>query len=169
MALASALANSPSSILQTLTEVIFELTQSDSSDVSLLTKDGKRFYWAALAGKWRPHVGGGTPRHFGPCGDVLDRNARLLMRHWERRYSYLLPILPPAEEGLLVPFYLGGRAVGTIWAVMHSDHHKFDAEDDRVMGSLAGFASSAYRALVCIDDLTIQVAERERAPTASSR
>ena len=46
---------------------------------------------------------------------------------------------------------------------MHSDRRKFDAEDDRVMGSLGKFASSAYQALLHIDDLTFQVAEREKA------
>jgi PAS domain-containing protein len=46
---------------------------------------------------------------------------------------------------------------------MHSTRHNFDAEDDRVMASLGKFASSAYQALVHIEDLKIQVAEREKA------
>jgi PAS domain S-box-containing protein len=112
---------------------------------------------------WNPHVGGGTPRNFGPCGDVLDQNRTLLFRHFERRYPYLLPVIPAAEECLLVPFHVAGKAVGTIWGIMHSDRRKFDAEDDRVMGSLGTFASSAYQALVHIDDLKFQVAEREKA------
>src|SRR5260370_28340034 len=33
--------------------------------------------WAAIAGAWQPHIGGGTPRDFGPCGDVLDRNDKI--------------------------------------------------------------------------------------------
>jgi PAS domain S-box-containing protein len=112
---------------------------------------------------WNPHVGGGTPRNFGPCGDVLDQNRPLLFQHFERRYPYLLPVIPAAEEWLLVPFYVAGKAVGTIWAIMHSDRRKFDGEDDRVIGSLGKFASSAYQALLHIDDLTFQVAEREKA------
>ena len=101
---------------------------------------------------WNPHVGGGTPRNFGPCGDVLDQNRTLLFKHFERRYPYLLPVFPAAEECLLVPFYVAGKTVGTIWAIMHSDRRKFDAEDDRVMGSLGKFASSAYQALTSISD-----------------
>jgi PAS domain S-box-containing protein len=170
VALVSALADSPSSILQTLAETILDITQCESAGLSLLTRDGerpdasgKRFYWPAIAGMWNPHVGGGTPRNFGPCGDVLDQNRTLLFRHFERRYPYLLPVIPAAEECLLVPFYVAGKAVGTIWAIMHSDRRKFDAEDDRVMGSLGRFASSAYQALVYIDDLKFQVAEREKA------
>lgn len=168
--LVSALADSPDTILQTLADTILEITDSDSAGLSLLTKDGKtphvdgkRFYWPAIAGKWNPHIGGGTPRDFGPCGDVLDRNITMLFTHWERRYPYLGCATPLAEEGLLVPFYVGGKAVGTIWAIMHSDRRKFDAEDDRVMASLGKFASSAYQALMHIEDLKFQVAEREKA------
>src|ERR687891_1254973 len=168
--LVSALADSPGTILQTLAETILDITRCDSAGLSLLTRDGKtpdvcgkRFYWPAIAGMWNPHVGGGTPRDFGPCGDVLDQDRTLLFRHFERRYPYLQPVIPAAEECLLVPFHVAGKAVGTIWGIMHSDRRKFDAEDDRVMGSLGKFASSAYQALVHIDDLRFQVAEREKA------
>jgi PAS domain S-box-containing protein len=170
VALVSALADSPSTIFQTLAETIRDITECDSAGLSLLTKDGKtpdvrgqRFYWPAICGTWNPHVGGGTPRNFGPCGDVLDLNRTLLFKHFERRYPYLMPVIPAAEECLLVPFYVGGKAVGTIWAIMHSDRRKFDAEDDRVMASLGKFASSAYQAWMHIEELKIQVAEREKA------
>jgi PAS domain S-box-containing protein len=168
--LVSALADSPGTILQTLAETILHVTQCDSAGLSLLTRDGrtpdvcgKRFYWPAIAGMWDPHVGGGTPRDFGPCGDVLDQNRTLLFRHFERRYPYLLPVIPVAEECLLVPFHVAGVAVGTIWAIMHSDRRKFDGEDDRVMASLGKFASSAYQTLTNIEDLKFQVSVREKA------
>jgi PAS domain S-box-containing protein len=170
VALMSGLADSPSTIFQTLADTILDITQCDSAGLSLLTRDGqkpdvcgKRFYWPAIAGMWNPHVGGGTPRNFGPCGDVLDQNRTLLFTHFERRYPYLMPVSPAAEECLLVPFYVAGEAVGTIWAIMHSDRRKFDAEDDRVMASLGKFASSAYQALAHIEDLKFQVSEREKA------
>jgi hypothetical protein len=99
-ALAQALADSPSTILQTLADTILDVFQADSAGVSLVTADGKRFYWPAIAGVWKPHLGGGTPRDFGPCGDVLDRNVPLLFSHFERRYTYLMPVMPPAEECL---------------------------------------------------------------------
>jgi hypothetical protein len=89
VALASALADSPRTILQTLAEKVLEVLQADSAGLSLLTKDEKRFYWAAIAGAWQQHIGGGTPRDFGPCGDVLDRNVPMLFTHWERRYRVL--------------------------------------------------------------------------------
>src|SRR5262249_34856714 len=168
VALAIALVDSRQSILQTLAETILQVTESDSSGVSLLTTEdgGKRFYWPAIAGMWKPHIGGGTPRDFGPCGDVLDRNCTLLFKHFERRYTYFLPITPLIEECLLVPFYVGGKAVGTIWAIMHSDRRKFDVEDERLMSVLGQFASLAYQTLTSIEDLKLQMAAREKAEAA---
>src|SRR5262245_49858755 len=166
VALVSALAESPHTILQTLAEKVLDVLQADSAGLSLLTKDEKRFYWAAIAGAWQPHIGGGTPRDSGPCGDVLDRNVPMLFTHWEQRYPYLRPATPLAEEGLLVPFYVNGKAVGTIWAIAHNDRRKFDAEDLRLLESLGRFASAAYQAVASIDDLEFQIAEREKAETA---
>jgi signal transduction histidine kinase len=146
VSLVRALADSPRLILQTLAETILESVDADSAGVSALTKEdgGRRFYWPAIAGIWKPYIGGGTPRDFGPCGDVLDRDAPLLFRHFERRYTYFLPVTPPVEECLLVPFYVDGRAVGTIWAIAHDERRRFDAEDLRQLESLGRFASAAY-------------------------
>ena len=170
VALASALAESRHTILDVLADTILRVTDADSSGLSLLTSDGatpndegQRFYWPAIKGMWKEHVGGGTPRDFGPCGDVLDRDCTLLFRHFERRYPYLLPVSPAAEECLLVPFYVRGKAVGTIWAMMHSDRRRFDSEDQRLMSVLGQFASLAYQTLGTIDDLNSQVAAREKA------
>ena len=166
IALARALADSPHTILQRLAEKVLEVLSADSAGLSLLTKDEKRFYWAAIAGAWKPHKGGGTPRNFGPCGDVLDHNIPMLFTHWERRYPYLSPATPLAEEGLLAPFHVEGRAVGTIWAIAHTKHRKFDLEDVRLLESLGRFAAAAYQAVASIDDLTVEVAEREKAEAA---
>jgi hypothetical protein len=50
VALVSTLADSPHTILQTLADKILEVLDADSAGLSLLTKDQKRFYWAAIAG-----------------------------------------------------------------------------------------------------------------------
>ena len=164
-ALAQALADSPRTILQQLAETILEVFRCDSAGISLLTTDdgGNRFHWPAIAGVWKPYIGGGTPRDFGPCGDVLDRNAPLLFRHFERRYTYFLPVTPPVEECLLAPFYVGGKAVGTIWAIAHNDRRTFDAEDMRQLVSLGNFASAAYQAVAFSDALEQRVTELQEA------
>jgi len=165
-ALVSALADSPSTILQTLVDKVLEVLRAGSTGLSLVTKDEKRFYWAAIAGAWRPHLGGGTPRNFGPCGDVLDHNVPMLFTHWEWRYPYLGVAIPLAEEGLLVPFYVNGKAVGTIWAIAHDKSRQFDAEDLRLLESMGRFASAAYQAVESIENLKFQIGEREKAESA---
>lgn len=158
VSLAQAMADSPRTILQTLAETILEVFKCGSAGISLLTEDEKRFYWPAIAGVWSEHIGGGTPRDFGPCGDVLDRDIPLMFRHPERRYDYLQSIMPSPEECLLVPFYVAGKAVGTIWAITHSQRRQFDAEDRRQLVSLGRFASSAYQVVESLKHLEKQVA-----------
>jgi signal transduction histidine kinase len=165
--LTEALADSPQTILQTLADMILEMFDSGSAGISLLTSrdNGKNFFWPAISGKWKPYIGGGTPRDFGPCGDVLDHNAPLLFRHIEQRYTYFKPINPPVEECLLVPFYVKGRAVGTIWAVAHDSRCKFDAEDERLMSSLGKFASSAFQVVASLDTIKSQLVEQTHSET----
>jgi PAS domain S-box-containing protein len=166
VALVSAIADSPRTILQTLADKVLDVLDADSAGLSLLTKDEKRFYWAAISGAWRPHIGGGTPRNFGPCGDVLDRKNAMLFTHWERRYPYLATAIPLADEGLLVPFFVNGKAVGTIWAIAHNSRRKFDAEDLRLLESMGRFASAAYQTVESIEDLKLEIAAREKAEAA---
>lgn len=139
------LGNSPENILQTLAKILLEVFKADSAGMSLLAESGQEFHWVAIAGAWSPHLGGGTPRDFGPCGDVLDCGRPMLFKHWERRYPYLADATPLAKEGLLVPFYVDGKAIGTIWTIAHTDTRKFDAEDLRQLESMGKFASVAYQ------------------------
>ena len=144
--LVQALANSPDDVLSVLVQKVLELLRADSAGISLLTSDGLRFYWPAIAGLWEPYTGGGTPRDFGPSGDVLDRDAPLLFGQIARRYSYFQSVTPAIEEALLVPFHVGGKPVGTLWAVSHGDR-RFNAEDLRQLQGLARFASAAYQTI----------------------
>jgi PAS domain S-box-containing protein len=75
---------------------------------------------------------------------VLDRNAPQICRHAEVDFPYFGKVSPLVEEALLVPFYLNGEAVGTVWVVSH-DQHRFDAEDLRILTNLGNFASAAYQ------------------------
>jgi PAS domain S-box-containing protein len=90
----------------------------------------------------------------------------MLFSHWERRYPYLGTAIPPADEGLLIPFYASGKAVGTIWAIAHDTHRKFDSEDLRLLESMGRFASAAYQAVESIEGLKLEIAARERAEAA---
>lgn len=153
IALAEEMASSPREILQRLAEAALDLCRAQSAGISLLEGDKKRFHWPALAGQWARHLGGGTPRDYGPCGTVLDRDAPLLFSHPERFFPYLVPVTPGIEEALLVPFYLNGEAVGTIWVIVHDKSRQFDTEDLRLLSSLGKFASAAYQVLSSLDAL----------------
>jgi PAS domain S-box-containing protein len=90
----------------------------------------------------------------------------MLFTHWERRYPYLSSATPLADEGLLVPFFVSGKAVGTIWVIAHSGRRKFDAEDLRLLESMGRFASAAYQTVESIGGLKLEVAAREKAEAA---
>ena len=162
VSLAQALADSPRTILHTLTDIMLETLHCGSAGISLLSTDGTQFHWPAIAGLWKPHIGRGSARDFGPCGDVLDRNVPLLFRHLERRYVSFQSITPPIEEYLSVPLYVAGKAVGTIWAITHDKRRSFDNEDLRMLVSLGGFASLACRAAESWNELDHEGEERYR-------
>jgi PAS domain S-box-containing protein len=145
--LTQALAHPPHGILQKLAETALTLCRAHSAGVSLLEPDGKRFFWPAVVGQWACHAGGGTPRDYGPCGTVLDRDAAQLMSHPERHFTLFASVTPLIEEALVIPFYVEGRAVGTVWIIAHDQSRQFDSEDLRVMTNLGKFAAAAYQAL----------------------
>ncbi|BCG78970.1 PAS domain S-box protein [Mesorhizobium sp. 113-3-3] len=145
--LAHELASSPEGILRKLADTALGLCRAHSAGLSILEEgDGKsNFHWRAIAGQWAPHLNGGTPRNFGPCGTVLDQGVAMICSHPEVDFPYWEPIRPVLEEGLLIPFYIKAEAVGTIWVVAHDTSRRFDAEDLRVMTSLSAFAATAYQ------------------------
>lgn len=147
MSLIRHLSRDPESLFQELVHVIGELTNADSAGVSLLDREQKKFVWPAVSGGLSSYVGGGTPMDFGPCGTVMDRNRPVLFLHPERHFTYLVPIEPPLEEVLLVPFHMNKEPVGTIWAVIHEKGKYFDSEDRRLLENLSEFAATAYRVL----------------------
>jgi GAF domain-containing protein len=50
----------------------------------------------------------------------------------------------PACEALLIPFFVGAEAVGTVWVLSHDERRQFDAEDFRLLNSIGKFASAAF-------------------------
>ena len=146
-ALAEAMSTNPHLMLQRLVEVAMELTRSDSAGISLLEPGGENgtFRWVATAGAWSPYRDGTMPHEVSPCGEVIARDAVLLMKKPERSFPALLQAKPGISEGLLAPFHHGGRPVGTLWTIKHSPDGQFEAEDARILKSLARFAAAAYQ------------------------
>ena len=172
----------PRKCLQRLVEIALELCRGHSAGISLLEEGppghlsprGDHFRWHAVAGQWAPLIWNTTTRRdYGPCGTVLDRNCTLLFANAHRYYTQFAGVEPLLIEGLLVPFHVDGQAVGTVWVVAHDDSRKFDAEDRRLLESLATFAATAYQARVSLSaqakgnqDLQAEIAERQRAEEA---
>lgn len=155
--LAEAMADAPETVLQQLVEKAMKLTRSDSAGISLLEDHGGSgtFRWVATAGAFAQNLGGTMPRDASPCGVVVDRNDLLLVRDPVRLFPALKGCEPHVHEALLVPFAIEGETVGTVWALKHSPEGRFDAEDARLLQSLACFASA-----------TVQTVEARRAAEA---
>jgi PAS domain S-box-containing protein len=153
IALAQSMATSPETILQKLADTALTLCRAHSAGLSLL-EDGdqqRNFHWRAIAGEWAQHLNGGTPRDFGPCGTVLDQDIAMVCSHPECDFPYWAPIKPVLEEGLLIPFYIKGEALGTIWVVAHDTSRRFDAEDLRLVTNLGAFAAAAYQTFLSVN------------------
>ena len=92
-----------------------------------------------------------------------------MFSHPERRLPLFgHPSAAVLEEGLLVPFYVKGEAVGTMWIVSHDTTRHFDAEDLRVMTNLGIFAAAAYQTLLSLNALQRFAVIVEGATTRSS-
>ncbi len=151
----------PHAVLQGLLSAAIELcgggADTSTAGVSMLEPapdGGEQFRWVALAGCLASHIGGTTPRNFSPCGECLDRNASIIHSRPDIKYDYFQSAGLEFTEGLVLPFIteLQPDALGTIWVVSHPPgRHHFDAEDVRLMESLAHFAGSAYSLAVARD------------------
>jgi PAS domain S-box-containing protein len=175
-ALARELAASPGTVLQRLAELVVELCRADSAGISILEPGGEFgiFRWPAAAGPFAAHVGGTMLREASPCGTVIERDMVLLFDRAERVFPALRGVEPPIFENLLAPFHLRGELSGTVWAITHDPGRRFDAEDARLLSSLAGFASAAWQTVTALEaaeagrrDLEHRVEERTRALQAS--
>lgn len=136
-------------LLNALLEAAINLCRADSAGfITLYRKDnGEEFFrWDAVAGALKYAVGGTTPRNWSPCGLTLDRESPQLVSYPARCFESLREAKPDIVEGLVLPVYLDQRQpLGTLWIVAHNETRKFDAEDVRIMNSLAHFCAAAIR------------------------
>ncbi len=159
VALSRHLADSPKTILQKLVDTALVLCEAQSAGISIEENcEGKDiFRWHATAGELAPFTGGTMPRNFSPCGMTVDSRKTQMMRDPVRFYPYIAGLNIPVHEVLLVPFTFGGKVVGTVWIVCDGSSRRFDAEDGRVVSSLAQFASTATETLA-----TLEAAEKAK-------
>ncbi|MET0534081.1 MAG: ATP-binding protein [Steroidobacter sp.] len=147
--LASVMAQEPQLVLQELVDSARELCQAGSSGISLLDPDltgsAAQFRWVATSGEFTRYAGNTMPRHFSPCGTVLDVNRMLVMSDPVRYFPYIDVLSQPVCEVLLVPFHRGNEPIGTVWVAQHTADRHFDSEDARLVTSLSKFAAAAVQ------------------------
>jgi signal transduction histidine kinase len=148
-------------MLQKLAETALVLCRADTAGISLVEAhgDAEVFRWEALAGVFAFALNHKMPRAASPCGVCIDVDATQLMYLSDRLFP-ALPKDPRFVEVLLLPFHFQGRPIGTVWAVMHQFDRQFDREDERMLRSLASFASAGWQLWKAREDLEGRVLER---------
>ncbi|WP_162912892.1 HWE histidine kinase domain-containing protein [Rhodospirillaceae bacterium SYSU D60014] len=146
-------------LLDRFVELAVEFCDAGSAGVSLLerTPAGNTiFRWTALAGDFKPYVGGSTPREASPCGICLDRNETVLLSRPSRVFPYFRDVHPPIVEALILPLDAGdGQPIGTIWILSHDKARRFDAGTVEIMTRLAAFTALSLK-------LADMIADRDR-------
>jgi PAS domain S-box-containing protein len=162
--LAEEMATNPGGVLQKCAELVIELCHADSAGISILEPGGTSgmLRWHAAAGRFAASLHGTMPREASPCGTVMERNRVLLFKEAERFFPALRGVEPRIYENLLAPWHVKGEAVGTLWAIRHTPEGRFDAEDARVLQSLARFAAAAFQMTSALDEAKADQTELEQ-------
>jgi len=147
-ALAQELAEHPEGVPAKLAELLRVLCHAGSSGITMPGPDADSFEWRAATGMFAARVGAVIPRKDNPCQAVVDSGDVMLIHDPARRWPELHAFEAPVCETLLAPWMAHGQAVGTVWVVSHTPEHRFDAEDARLLRSLASFAAAAHGAVV---------------------
>ncbi|MDB5641546.1 MAG: hypothetical protein JWN07_863 [Hyphomicrobiales bacterium] len=162
-ALAREMAANPGGVLQNAAERVLDLCHADSAGISILESDGPHgmLRWHAAVGGFAANLNGVIPRNESPCGTVMDRNCVLLFSEADRFFPALRSVEPHIYENLLAPWHVDGKPIGTLWAIKHTPEGRFDAEDARVLQSLAGFAAAAFQTASALERATAERAGLE--------
>ncbi|NJN88241.1 MAG: HAMP domain-containing histidine kinase [Leptolyngbyaceae cyanobacterium SL_7_1] len=135
----------PEVIMQSFVTIAMELCQAGSAGISQLesTTCGEDVLrWIALAGAYDQQYRL-IPRNFSLCGTCLERGTPQLFYRPERYFTNFQQLRPAIIEALVVPLLVNNQPLGTIWIVSHDEERRFDAEDLRIMSSLADFTAAA--------------------------
>ena len=152
--LAQGLATAPETTLQQLCETAMNLCHAQSAAISILETEAERtfFRWEAISGAYAPHLHETIPGDFLPGAIALAENAPQLVIRPGAHFPCFQQDTLLIEEGLLVPFHLQGRPVGTLWVLRHDQGRGFDQEDVRVLTNLSAFAAAARKIALARDE-----------------
>ena len=144
--LAQAMARCPRDVPRQLVELALELCRADSAGIGILEVGAGRrmFRWHAVAGRLAARPGDLTACPAGLDGGSIFHDGVHLLKSAELDPAALRVPEAAMGECLIAPCHFDGRPVGFITAVVHSPGQHFDAEDARLLCSLAPFASAAH-------------------------
>ncbi|WP_158958019.1 PAS domain S-box protein [Paraburkholderia acidisoli] len=169
--LALEMARNPSGVLHKVADYARVLCGAESAGVSVLERYAGEpvVRWCATSGRYAAHLDRALPIDGCACGAVAQRNALLLFERPERCFAMYETIGPAIHEALHVPWIINGQVVGTVWVLSHDTDKHFDAEDARLLQSLASSACAAFQMTRAMSDardagqnLAEQVASRTR-------
>ncbi|BCZ81762.1 hypothetical protein PTKU64_54370 [Paraburkholderia terrae] len=146
--LAHALATSDAAMLDMLTSEAARLCRAGSAGISVLESLPDKpvsFRWAALAGHCAPLLNTYRPFDDSVCGVTLAMGKPELFKTPQRYFPSIEAVSPPVVEALLVPIPVGDGPWGAIWVMSHDENARFDAEDLRLLTSLADFTGAALQ------------------------
>ncbi|MFL9905722.1 hybrid sensor histidine kinase/response regulator [Paraburkholderia sp. RL17-337-BIB-A] len=146
--LAHALATSDTEMLDTLAREAARLCRADSAGISVLESPPDRpasFRWAALAGRAVPLLNTHRPFDDSLCGVTLALGKPELFGTPQRFFPSIEMLSPPVVEALLVPIPVRDDAWGAIWVMSQRPEVRFDAEDLRLLTSLADFTGATMQ------------------------
>lgn len=143
--LARALATGEDRLLETLAGAALALCRVGTAGVSLPDSGAGVYRWAALAGALAGYQGATTSLRHSPCGVTQGLGSPQLFDRPGRIFPELAVADPPIVEGLVVPFDPADPTLGTIWILTHEPTRRLDAEDARVLTTLAAVAATGLR------------------------
>jgi hypothetical protein len=145
--LAEAFVLHPESILQELANSAVSLCKADSAGVTLETRSitgETNLQWVAVAGAFSNFSHASFPCVNTACGTGIERGRPQLFRMEKAFYDRFGIQAQPVTDGILIP-WRSGTVRGTVWMMAHGRAQAFDANDARLMETLANFAAMAFR------------------------
>lgn len=146
--LAGRMADDPVDLLPHFVQLAMKLTGAQSAGLSIFDPDKAPdvFEWRYLHGLLAPFENARTPRDDSPCGVTLDVNHPMLLAHPERIYDWIAAENIVVPEVLLIPLYIQGEPLGTLWVVSPRENH-FGQADANALSGLASFIGIALKML----------------------
>jgi signal transduction histidine kinase len=151
----------PGELCQRLADVALSLCRAESVAVTLL--DGDVFHWEGVAGVEAGQRHRTMTRADSPAGLCIDDGRSHVVSFPDDRF----PVFGDVAQALLVPFWVGGEAIGVVWLITHGAERKLDADDERIVRALAELAAAGWASSEGKDEFLAMLGHELRNPLAA--